>query len=186
MKKIKFSYLFILGFCLLPKLGFAYSYDKYGNIPDEKSKTVQNGQFGSGMSEIVENVTSCRKVVIGAEELIDFLPIYSNCYQACATITFSNSTGFTFYDDEGYPIEGTQTRRTKKQVFEVCGRSTCDESDVISSCEAKARPYLDLCRANGHCQDYSGPARRSQRSPKRNSYYRNTNPTDPGYKGYDE
>lgn len=163
--------------------------------PFPSSKNVESGMLGSGMNNTVERVTHCSLQVVGTElehrHLLPDLPILpdihvlpdrqNNCYQACSTVTYLRTSGIVLYDDEGYPMEGTETRRTKREVFQVCGRQSCDGSDVFTSCEANAQPYLELCMASGFCTSYDGRAHRQGRSSRRNPYYNSSKPVDPDF-----
>ncbi len=164
-------------------------------LPLPHSKNVESGMLGSGMNNTVERVTGCNLQVIGTQtqhrNLLPDIPIIpdihvlpdrqATCYQACATVTYIRSSGIVFYDDEGYPMQGTETKRTKREAFQVCGRQSCDGSDVYSSCEAYVQPYVELCMASGFCSGYDGRPQRQGRSSRRNPYYNRATPVDPDF-----
>jgi hypothetical protein len=156
----------------------------YSHDVSPYSKTVRNVS-GTGMEDTVESVSGCKIYVNGTEEktLINILGLIkfretAKCYQACGSVTFKDSKNYVLYDDEGNPMEGTQTENAKREATEVCGIHSCETKDVISSCQAYLQPYIDICKASGGCGIYST---RSKGKGPGNVYYQRPNLVDPDY-----
>lgn len=152
---------------------------------DAYSKTVINVS-GTGMEDTVESVSNCKLYVNGTEErdLINILGIIrfreiDKCYQACGSVTFKDSKRYVLYDDDGYPIGGTETSNTQRAATKFCGITNCATRDVVSSCQNELQPYLNICRASGGCGAFGGSGYRGRGGT--NSYYQRPNIVDPDY-----
>lgn len=143
---------------------------------------------GAGMNNFIERVSPCVDQIYDSHHYKYFDEGYfgfreyrdekRDCHKACATVTYKNSSDFTFYDDDGNPLFGTETHRIKREAMQICGTESCNGDDVMTSCEAKVKPYLEICLANGYCKSIDRKLTNSHQNNNKNPYYLNTNPKD--------